>query len=211
MLASETSGALPQLRLLSSLFAAREYHAKTSSLVTSTWNTAEMKALPCHNARTLSQIYWATNFQGLVLKMLNLLPKSEQFVLLLLYSYLFMLTRLLFYWWINYNEQTMIRYSAIMEGMCSLIPWEKTNVYLVFFLHRHPSLEKEWAAIVQIEAPKNNVNVNYLMLMQFGWENAVKWINIPLECIIWNFIFGLLQPRKNYRLVSGVLEMLNGW
>ena len=49
------------------------------------------------------------------------------------------------------------------------------------------------------------------MLMQFGWENAVKWIKIPLECIIWNFIFGLLQPRKNYRLVSGVLEMLDGW
>ncbi|RVW95095.1 Polygalacturonase [Vitis vinifera] len=36
MLASETSGAPPQLRLLSSFFAAREYHAKTWNLVTST-------------------------------------------------------------------------------------------------------------------------------------------------------------------------------
>ena len=46
--------------------------------------------------------------------------------------------------------------------------------------------------------------------MQFGLPNVVKWIKIPLGCIIWNLIFGLLEPRKNYRLVFGVLEMLDG-
>lgn len=85
------------------------------SLVTSTWNTTEMKALPCHNARTLSQIYWASNCQGLVPKMLNLLSKSEQIVLLLLYSYLFMFTRLLVYWWTRqkYNTRPLWKVCAV--------------------------------------------------------------------------------------------------